>query len=887
VARLDEATEERDPEGTFFLEGVRVVEVADELGEYCGRLLAGFGADVVKVEPVGGEATRRVGPYYNDVADTEHSLHFWHYNLGKRSVVIDLDDAESRQEFLSLCDSADVVIDTRHREYLTQRGVGGDVLCDRNPGLVYVRISPFGDDGPWADYTGSDLVHLALGGVMMNCGYDQTPLGEYDTPPIAPQMWQSFQLAGELAAIQILVALNYRLETGQGQTLRLSVHQAVSTNTETDVPSWIYARQEHARQTSRHSLAAPLTATGRRSNTVNPNARTKDGRWVLAYRTYLQGFGGSIEQMLSVLREFESEEDMADPKFAEPGALSEPNNARHLQDVINRMVAGFKYDRDIWKAGQAQGLTWAPVRRPEENLEDAHWQARGIFSEVDYPELGRSFTHVTGRWWCADGVRWRTGPRAPRLDEHAEEIRAELQTGRDGWLAGVRCSSRRTGLSSPHGRPFALDGVRVVDLGWMLASAGAGRFLAAHGAEVIKVESAGRIDGMRLGAAVAPPGGRAERDAATEPIFADRGESLNRAGSFTEINAGKLSLSLDLKSDRGKQVLTELIAKADVLLEGFSPGMMERLGFGYERLREINPRIVYVQQSGFGQKGTLGRLRAFGPTAQAFSGITEMSGLPEPYAPAGIGYSFLDWVGAYQMAMAVLVGLIRQRSLGKSCWIDSAQTEAGIYLSGTATLDYAANGRRWSRYGNRSPYRAAAPHGVFRTSGVDRWIAICAYDETQWLALARELGRPELASDPRFSTLVNRVLHEDELEEQVAAAVVNRDGFELMHTLQAKGVPAGVCQTAADRVDDDPQLRHEQWLVELPQTEIGLWPTRELAGSLSETPSHIGGRLGRHAPNYAEDTRYVLREVLTYTSEEIEDLARGGVVDLQVSPNVG
>ncbi|MBB6407150.1 CoA transferase [Arthrobacter sp. AZCC_0090] len=867
-----------EPAAKGFLSGVRVIELADELGEFCGRVLAGLGAEVIKVEPPEGEATRSYGPFYGDQPDPERSLYFWHYNLGKKSISIDLDSQEGREEFKLLCDSADIVIDTRHRSYLNDRGIGGDVLRQRNRGLIYARISPFGDDGPWADYVSSDLVHLALGGVMMNCGYDRTPLGDYDTQPIAPQLWHSYHITGDLTVIQLLAALNYRLETGEGQSMATAVHDAVSKNTETDVPSWIYARQEHARQTSRHSLAAPVGKNGLPATTVNPNARSKDGRWVLAYRTYLEGFGGSAEQMLAVLREFGSEEDIADAKYAEPGALSEPTNAQHLQDVINRMVGAYKYDRDIWKAGQAQGMTWAPVRRPEENLADEHWKIRSTFSEVAYPELGKTFTQVTGRW-CASNTQWQAGPRAPLHNEHGTSLRASLPRKLGTPSAHPAGPPRRTGALSAHGKPFALDGIRVVDLAWMLASAGAGRFFAAHGAEVIKVEHSSRIDGMRLGSGIVPPGGKAERDAATGPIFAQRGESLNRSGAFGEINAGKLGLGLNLKSEEGKRILTDLIREADVIIEGFSPGTMERMGFGYERLKEINPRIVYVQQSGFGQKGTFGNLRSFGPTAQAFSGLTEMSGLPEPYAPAGIGYSYLDWVGAYQMAMAMMAGVYRQRLTGEGCWIDSSQTEAGIYHSGTATLDFVVNGRPWARIGNRSPYKAAAPSGAFRTAGIDRWIAISVFDNPQWAQLVGELGRQDLLSDSRFVTLESRLAHQEELEAEIQAATAGRDGFELMAALQARSVPAGVCQTAADRVESDPQLKHLEWLVDLNQSEIGTWPVRELAGRLSGTPSYIGGKFDRHAPSYGEDTWFVLKEILSLTNDEIELLARDGVIE--------
>ena len=345
-----------------------------------------------------------------------------------------------------------------------------------------------------------------------------------------------------------------------------------------------------------------------------------------------------------------------------------------------------------------------------------------------------------------------------------------------------------------------------------------------------------------------------------------------------EINAGKRSLSLNLKTEEGRQILTELLADADIVTEGFSPGTMDRMGFGYNRLKEINPRLVYVQQSGMGQLGTYGRLRSFGPTAQAFSGLSEMSGLEDPYAPAGIGYSYLDWFGAYQMALGMMAGLYRQRQTGQGCWIDSSQVEAGIYLTGTAILDYSANGRPWSRYGNRSPYRPAAPHGAYQAAGADRWIAIAAFTEPHWHSITRVLGVREWAGDPKLATLSLRIANESYLDGLISTQVCKWDPFELMQALQAEGVPAGVCQTARDRCERDPQLKHLGWQVELDQSEIGRWLVKEVPVSFSETPPYVGGRLNRSGPNYGEDTNAILGGLLGRSPQQIAELRNKGVV---------
>jgi crotonobetainyl-CoA:carnitine CoA-transferase CaiB-like acyl-CoA transferase len=509
---------------------------------------------------------------------------------------------------------------------------------------------------------------------------------------------------------------------------------------------------------------------------------------------------------------------------------------------------------------------------------------RGTFVEVDRPELGVRTTEVGAKWVASDGLQWRQGPRAPLTGEHTNEILA----GGSPWIIGqssasvpvvrVRAASRQAVAASRRGKPFALAGLRIVDLSWALASAGAGRFFTALGAEVIKIEHESKIDGMRRGNGRPPAGGRAEREAATCPLFTTSEGSLNRSGAFMEINSGKLSLSLNLKTDRGKELLRDLIREADMVIEGYSPGTFARMGFGYDALQQLNPEIIYVQQSGTGERGDYGRMRTFGPTAQAFSGISDMSGLPEPYGPAGVGYSYLDWFGAYHMANAMMAALYYRDRTGRGCWIDSAQVEVGIQLTGTAVLDYAVNGRRWQRTGNRSYNKPAAPHGAYRGIGYERWIAIAAFTDEHWRALMAALGRPQWASDARLSSLQLRLANQDYLDGLVAKAVASWDVFELMTELQRRGVPAGVCQNAQDRCDDDPQLAHLEWQVELTQSEIGTWPVKEIPVHMSETPPYIGGLYDRHGPSYGEDTDEVLQRVLRLSSEQIANLRAERVI---------
>ena len=403
-------TKPSKPKG--FLFDIRVLEVADHRGEFLGKLLAGAGADVVKVEPPAGAATREIGPFYEDSGDPEQSLHFWHYNVGKRAVTLDLEQEEGRRIFKQLAADVDVIVETHPPGYLASLGLGYDDLKAENPRLVYASITDFGQDGPRRDWQGSDLVHLALGGVMMNCGYDSRPDGAYDTPPIAPQMWHASHITCNQTYIAILGALMYRERSGTGQHIDSSIHHAVNVSTEMDIPFFVYNRMPLRRQTGRHAST---------SKSTNSQALTKDGRYVNASL----GIGVGAKAQVDMLREHGVADDLADPKYDDPEALRDPAVMRHVNDLIKRWIGTHKFDEDLWKVGQSYKLHWVPIRRPEENLEDEHWRTRKTFAEVEHEDLERSFTY-NGAPWMAEHCPWTVGPRAPHLGEHNGEVLAGL-----------------------------------------------------------------------------------------------------------------------------------------------------------------------------------------------------------------------------------------------------------------------------------------------------------------------------------------------------------------------------------------------------------------------------------------------------------------------------
>jgi crotonobetainyl-CoA:carnitine CoA-transferase CaiB-like acyl-CoA transferase len=329
---------------------------------------------------------------------------------------------------------------------------------------------------------------------------------------------------------------------------------------------------------------------------------------------------------------------------------------------------------------------------------------------------------------------------------------------------------------------------------------------------------------------------------------------------------------------QGRDLFKRLIAKASVLCENYSPEQMESWELGYPVLSQINPQLIYLQITGMGKSGTYKAYRSVGPTAQALSGLTHMSGLPDPMPPAGWGYSYLDHSTGYYGAMFVLAALMKRRRTGQGCYIDLSQTETGLILSGTAALEAQLTGKPTERFGNRMPFAQWAPHGAFRCRGRDEWITIVIQDDEQWAQFVAEMGSPEWASADRFADAAGRKAHEDELERLVSEFTQGQERYELMQRLQACGIPAAAVQNAADRCERDQQLKQRGYFVPLPQSEIGAWPVEGFPAKFRNTPISVGGPPGRAAPLMGEDNDYVYKEILGLGPEEIAALKEDWVI---------
>ena len=396
------------------------------------------------------------------------------------------------------------------------------------------------------------------------------------------------------------------------------------------------------------------------------------------------------------------------------------------------------------------------------------------------------------------------------------------------------------------GRPLPLAGVRVVDFCWIVAGPQATRILADLGADVIKVENESHLDSLRLSG--------------------PREAGVDGSGLFNNMNRNKRGLSVNLYHPRGREIVERLIAGADVVTENFSPGAFERMGFRWDQLRELSPEIVYLSLSGFGHLGRDSSFVTWGPTAQAISGLTHLSGLPDQ-PPAGWGYSYLDHSAGYHGAIAVLLALRRRARGGGAQRIDLSQAETGMVMAGVQMLDAQVNGRRSERIGNRLRYPELAPHNTYCCAGDDRWIAIAAESDAQWQALCEVLGADDLAAAARYATNAGRVAAHDELDAALEALTRRWDARELMYALQARGVPAGVAQTTEDKMERDPQLAAREFYPWAPHPALGDHRYEALPFRFTR----LGWELRRGSPLLGEHTDEVLAD-LGCTPQEIAAL---------------
>ena len=381
------------------------------------------------------------------------------------------------------------------------------------------------------------------------------------------------------------------------------------------------------------------------------------------------------------------------------------------------------------------------------------------------------------------------------------------------------------------------------------------KFFADHGATVIRVETTKRPCTLR-----------------SSGPYKDNVPNLNRGGYFNYYNTNIHSLILNMELPEARDIARKLALKCDVFMENYTPGNMEKWGLDYETLKKERDDIIMLRQSGYGSWGPYHRMPAFGMVLVPIAGLPNYIGWPgrEPL-PVGVS-AYTDCISPRFATAAVIAALDHRDKTGEGQYLDFSQFETAVYFVAPGVLDYAANGREPQRIGNASEY--AAPHGVYQCQGDDRWCTIAVFDDAEWETLCREIGKPELADDPRFDTLLNRKKNEEELNSLISEWTADRTPEAVMEQLQAVGVSAGVVKNTADMYVD-PQLnaRGMYWKIEHP--EMGVFTHLGQSFMMSETP----GRPYRPSPLIGEHTQQLCSELLGMSDEEFVNLMAQGVFE--------
>ncbi len=697
------------------LSGVRVLELAQGVaGPYAARLLADLGAEVIKVEPPGGDPTRTFGPFPNAMPHPERSGLFAYLNASKHGCVLDLTAADDRDACLRLVESVDVVVDSFTPMERERLGLVTPAFRDRCPSLVVVSVTPFGCTGPRATWRGNDLIAFHSSGFAF--GFPALQVDNVALPPLNAPTYAAEFLAGQVAAAAAMHGLLAVQQSGRGAHLDVSLQEAVASANNAQF-NRVGSTADGPRSTRRVFSDKP-------SNSVVALLPCADG-WV--------AISPREEHQWSRWLEVMGTPDWADdPRFRD--RTLRDHHWAELYPLLAEWTAA-RGRAEVFEAAQARRVACLPLGTATDLLGSAQLAARGFFSNLEDPELGGGIP-LPGRPYQPYNLLPPSEPqeparvaRAPRLGERTARELATPQVPR-----GVRTSWERRDSQEQALRP--LKNVRVVDFSWVLTGPICTRYLAALGAEVIKVESASRAD-------------LSQRNLAWE-----------------ELNPGKRSITLNLKHAQGRELARALIARSQVVVENFSTGVMERLGLDYARLREVNPSIIMASSSAHGRSGPDQDQVAYGTLIQCATGWAALSAHPG-YPPRSAGGVWTDPLTAVFETFLVLAAIWHQRRTGAGVMLDLSMAETTIAALPEPVLAWSLAGQVLGPRGNRHPLYA--PQGCYPARGEDHWLALSVQSDTQWAGLCRLIERPDLLGDARLATSAGRREQHDLLDAAIAA----------------------------------------------------------------------------------------------------------------------
>jgi crotonobetainyl-CoA:carnitine CoA-transferase CaiB-like acyl-CoA transferase len=804
----------------------RVLDLTDSRASLGPLILAGFGADVIKVEPPGGSSSRREEPLASGLPSGLESLRFHALERGKRSVTVDLEDEAGRARFRRLVASADFVFENAAPGEMARRGLGFQQLCEVNPKLVYVATTPFGQDGPYARHRATDLTLAAMGGMMaLN--------GDADRRPVRITVPQTWYHAAAESAVGALVAHRRRLVTGKAQFVDVSVQAAIFWTGLNAMIAHAIQGKDIERNGTLLQLATLTTPL------VYPCA---DGEVVLITTTAT--LAGLIPWMIedgTVSAEWAAAEDWTTYERR----MLTGSDLKHSLAAVQERVRAFcaKYRKaELFERGCREGVMVAPVNTITDVLASEHLKSREYWQDLRLPD-GRTL-RAPGAFTRPSRRRIAFSRPAPIPGEHDHEVFAGLE--------GARAELRADLPGEPGRLPFA--GVKVADFSWIGVGPITAKYLADHGATVVRIETVHPADRLRL---VGP--------------FKDNVPGPNRCQFFASFNTSKYSLALNLKQPEGREVAKRLLQWADIALDSFTAGTMKDLGLGYEVARDLNPSIIMASTCLMGQTGPAAALAGYGYHAAAISGFYEITGWDDR-PPAGPFNAYTDTIAPRFLAATLMAALDHRRRTGEGQYVDQSQMESALHFLAPEILDQQLSGRVPRRSGNDSP--SASPHDAYPCAGTDEWCAIAVETDDDWRRLRAALGDPEWAASGDLETVDGRRANRALVDAKLAEFTSRHEPRALMERLQAAGVPAGMVQRSSDHTSD-PQLLHRRFFRPMQHPEMGEVPYE---GHQFRIAGYDNGPL-RPAPCLGEHSIQVLQEILGYGDDDLARIVGSGALN--------
>ena len=759
------------------LAGVRVLELASGIaGSYAAKLLCDAGAEVLKLEDPGGDPLRRFTATGQPLESSEDAALFRYLNASKRGGIVDFEDEKGRDFTRQLASASDLVIESFGPGGLSHRGLDPETLHAENPSLSLVSISPWGLSGPWAERPATEFT------LQANCG-SSLRRGLPGRTPVAAGGELALFATGSYAAAGAFAAWLSARRTGSGQHVDVSIFETVITVLTTFFGlrgTWIDGPMAQAAE-------AP---------SIEP---ASDG-WV-GVCTYT---GQQWQDFCTLIER---------PDLAEDERFLHSSERFKARELLQEAIHSWSKKRTVDEIVELASLLRvpsAPVLDARGVLACDHFEKRGVFVENPH-----GFLQPRAPYRIGDHASRPIG-RAPSLGEHTEAIRAELDT---------RGPLRR---EAEGGSALPFEGLRIIDLTAFWAGPAMTGFFADLGADVIKIESIQRPDGMRFVGA-----------SGNQPLW-------EWSEVFHGVNSSKRSVTLNLDSAEGIDLLLRLLEDADVLAENGSARVLENFGLGFERLHAHNPRLVVLRMPAWGLDGPWRDRPGFAANIEQASGVAWMTGYAdEPMMPLAC-----DPIGGTHAAFALMGALEMRRQTGEGELVESSLIEPALNAAAQQIVELQAYGTLLARDENRSP--VAAPQGIYacqasQVPGDSEWLALSIVSDSQWQSLCRVLGEPPWALEPALTTNAGRRAVLDQIDHEIAAWCADRGAVEAEALLLAAGIPAAAGRNAHYLLPNE-QLEHRGFFQTLDHPVTGHTPYPNLpmrfsgfgAGLKTSPPPTIG-----------------------------------------------